>query len=514
MKGGGKATGKAIPEACGNSNPLADAIPRPALWFGFEMGCDLPHVGLMSTAKLTGLSILIVEDDPMLGRRLAAQLERLGAEVSRAETLLSARALTTAGGFDLALLDVNLPDGLGTDLLKEKFFRPDTAVIVMTAHGGVEGAVEAMRWGAVDYLVKPFETGELPLAVERARQARQAARVEEHRREENAPPEFYFGPSLASLEAQVSRILKMDRQTRGPLPGVLIQGETGTGKTALARLLHERGPRASGELVEVNCSALPEALAESELFGHEAGAFTDARKARMGLFEAAHGGTLFLDEIPSLSTAAQAKVLIAIEEGKIRRVGSNKSLPLDVRVIAATNRDLSGLVAQGLFREDLLHRLDLYRLSIPPLRDRGADITKLAEIFAARFCHKHRLAPKRISAAGRSRLLAWPWPGNVRELAHELERAVVFEESEELGFPLLALEAGPERAAAVQGEWLNPSFQFPEEGFVLDHAIDQLMRRALDQAGGNASAAARLLGVPRDFVRYRLKRMEPPQSGK
>ena len=204
-----------------------------------------------------------------------------------------------------------------------------------------------MRLGALDYLVKPFDPGELPLVMERARQAQQSARREAHRRQDDPVHEFYFGPSLAALSRQLERILETDLRTRGPLPPILIQGETGTGKTAIARWLHARSPRAKSELVEVNCSALPETLAESELFGHEQGAFTDARKARMGLFEAADGGTLFLDEVPSLSLGLQAKVLTAIEDRKIRRVGANQALLVDTRLIAATNRNLTVLWGRG-----------------------------------------------------------------------------------------------------------------------------------------------------------------------
>ena len=280
----------------------------------------------MSELDLSGLDILLVEDDPMLRKREAALLERLSADVSAVDTLAGARRLIATMPFDFAVLDVNLPDGLGTDLLKEKIFSPDTAIIVVTAHGGVAGAVEAMRLGAADYLVKPFETAELPLVLERARRSRQTARVEEHRRSDRAKEGFFFGNALKPLEAQLGKILVADQRMGGQLPPVLIQGETGTGKTALARWLHEHGPRTGGELVEVNCSALPETLAESELFGHERGAFTDARTTRMGLFEAAQGGTLFLDELPSLSLALQAKVLTAIEDHKIRRVGGNKPI--------------------------------------------------------------------------------------------------------------------------------------------------------------------------------------------
>ena len=255
-------------------------------------------------------------------------------------------------------------------------------------------------------------------------------------------------------------------------------------------------------MVEVNCSALPETLAESELFGHERGAFTDARTARMGLFEAAQGGTLFLDELPSLSLALQAKVLTAIEDRKIRRVGGNKSVGVDARIIAATQHQLKERVAQGLFREDLLHRLDLFRVTIPPLRDRGEDIVMLAEWLLRRLAHKHQLPTRRFSATGRARLLSYHWPGNVRELAHELERVLVFEEGQELHFSQL-----PGSLAALPGEqpdWLKPGFALPESGFSLEEAVNRFMQLALAQSDGNVSAAARLLGVPRDFVRYRL----------
>lgn len=461
----------------------------------------------MATVNFTGLDILILEDDLMLRKRVAAALEGLGADVHAVAAVQAARQLLGEMAFDLALLDVNLPDGLGTDLLREKRFPSDTVVVIMTAQGAVSGAVEAMRLGAADYLVKPFETDELPLVLERARRSRQTARVEEHRRSDAAQEGFFFGSALAGLKTQLDKILVADQRLQGALPPVLIQGETGTGKTAIARWLHQHGPRGGRELVEVNCSALPETLAESELFGHERGAFTDARTARMGLFEAANGGTLFLDELPTLSSAIQAKVLMALEDGKIRRVGANKPIPVDVRIIAATQRDLKELVAAGQMREDLYHRLDLYRVVIPPLRERGEDLVKLAEFFLHGLCRKYRQPLKRISATGQQRLLAYHWPGNVRELAHELERAMVFEESEELGFAQLpgSLAAAPGgEVPGGQPDWLAPGFRFPEQGFMLEEAINRFMHLALAQTDGNVSAAARLLGVPRDFVRYRL----------
>jgi len=459
----------------------------------------------MEPLTLAGLDILFVEDELLLRKQIAAALERLDADVSTAGTLAASRRMLEEQAFDLVLLDVNLPDGLGTDLLREKIFPAASSVIVMTAQGGVAGAVEAMRLGAADFLSKPFDVSELPLVVARAQRSRQSARLEEHRRNDGGPAgdAFFFGHAMAGLKAMAERILAADERLKTALPPVLIQGETGTGKTTIARWLHRRGPRAAQPLVEVNCSALPESLAESELFGHERGAFTDARTTRIGLFEAASGGTLFLDELPSLSPALQAKVLKAIEEHRIRRLGGTREIPVDARLIAATNRNLKELVVAGQFREDLFHRLDLYRIVIPPLRERGEDVVKLAELLMAQLCGRHRLAVKQISPPGRQRLLACAWPGNVRELAHELERAIVFEDSEVLSFENLQTPIDPSKPVEPTA-WLRPDFVFPAEGFELEAAIGVLVRQALKQSGGNVSAAARLLGVSRDYLRYRL----------
>lgn len=459
----------------------------------------------MNATDLKTLSILVVEDEPLLRRQLTANLERFGAEVTVADCIKVARQHLGGGQFDFVLLDVNLPDGLGTDLLRDKIFPPATAVIVMTANGGVANAVEAIRLGATDYLVKPFDAGELPLVIARAQRTRNSARLDEQRRSATteAASFFFFGNSLAEVESQLKKILAADARMETQLPPVLIQGETGTGKTTIARWLHERGLRAAQPFVEVNCSALPEALAESELFGHERGAFTDARTARIGLFEAANGGTLFLDELPSLSPALQAKLLKVIEERRFRRLGGTRELAVDTRLIAATNRDLKALVAEGKFREDLYHRLDLYRIQIPPLRERGEDVARLAESLLENLCRRHRVPAKHLTASGRKRLAAYQWPGNVRELAHELERAIVFESGAELNLEQLQTPVDPNKPA-TQMEWMNPDFVFPAEGFVLDEAVAALIGRALRQTDNNVSAAARLLGVSRDFLRYRL----------
>jgi DNA-binding NtrC family response regulator len=375
----------------------------------------------------------------------------------------------------------------------------------MTANGGVAGAVEAMRLGAADYLVKPFDAGELPLVIARAQRTRTSARLDEQQRNDTAKAAavFFFGRALAGVEAQLKRILDADARMQTQLPPVLVQGETGTGKTTIARWLHQRGVRAGQPFVEVNCSALPDTLAESELFGHERGAFTDARTARIGLFEAASGGTLLLDELPSLSPALQAKVLKVIEDNRLRRLGGTRELAVDTRVIAATNQDCKELVASGKFREDLFHRLDLYRIQIPPLRERGDDVVRLAESLLENLCRRHRVPIKRLGDGGRRRLTSYAWPGNVRELSHELERAIVFEGGAELNLEQLQTPIDPNKTVP-HTEWLNPSFCFPPEGFVLEDVVAVLIGRALRQTGNNVSAAARLLGVSRDFLRYRL----------
>lgn len=471
----------------------------------------------MENASLKEATLLIVEDEVLLRKRLASHLERYGADVHGVGDLAGARRLVGEMGFDFVLLDVQLPDGKGTDLLANNVFSSNTAVVVMTAEGGVAGAVGAMQSGALDYLVKPFDPEELPLVFARAHRVLQSRRLEEHRREtqEREGHGFFFGSALAGLEGQINKILAADRRVESHLPPILIVGETGTGKTTVARWVHQHGPRNDQPMVEINCSALPETLAESELFGHERGAFTDARNARIGLFEAAHGGTLFLDELPSLSSPLQAKVLTAIEDHRVRRLGGNKEIPVDVRVIAATNRDLKAAVAEGSFREDLYHRLDLYRLHLPPLRERGEDIIELAQRFTTHLCQRHRVPIRPLSSRGRERLQAHPWPGNVRELAHELERAIVFEETPELEFTHLQGESAEESRSSTSSdpnEWFNPRFRFPASGFSLEEAIDRMIRHALAQTNQNVSAAARLLGVSRDYVRYRLEGRKESKS--
>jgi len=453
--------------------------------------------------SLNGLSVLVVDDEGILRRRISSYLRKLGADTTEAESLTVARELLTEMDFDFVMLDIHLPDGIGLDLMRNREIPEEAGVVVMTAQGGVEGAVEAIQLGAIDYLVKPFDPELLPLVMKRARGTRQRERVTEYEREVDEDAGFFFGEALRPLYQLMEKIIAADQRLVNNLSPVLIAGETGSGKSTIARWLHHHGSRSDQPMIEVNCSALPDTLAESELFGCEKGAYTDARATRQGLFEAAHGGTLFLDEIPSLSPAVQSKVLTAIEDRTIRRIGGTKGIDVDVRVIAATNRDLRDAVESGDFREDLLHRLDLFRLNLPPLRERGDDILKLAEQLLSKLCIRHRIPQRQIAEEGKRRLLAYGWPGNVRELAHELERELVFEDSASLDFARIPV-SGNIKSAQDPSDWLNPNYDFSKEEFVLEDAINRLVQLTLKKTNGNVSASARMLGVTRDFIRYRL----------
>jgi DNA-binding NtrC family response regulator len=452
--------------------------------------------------------VLLLEDDAILRRRLLAHLRRLGAGVTEAASLAQARPALAALRFDYALVDLHLPDGQALELLREGAFSENTGVVVMTAFGGIKEAVEAMRLGAGDYLSKPFEPEELPIAFLRCREKRGMARREEFRFQEHcrgAGDELFFGESLAPVRGRLEQILASERRLERNLPPILIEGETGTGKSLLAGWLHRQGPRSARPFVKVNCAALPETLAESELFGHERGAFTDAKAARIGLFEAADGGTLLLDDIGTLSPAIQAKVLMAVEDHAVRRVGATKEVRTDVRLIAASNEPLSELTARGRFRSDLYHRLHLLHVALPPLRERGRDLLALAGHLLRRLAQRHRLKDVAISRDGEARILGYGWPGNARELAHVIEHELIFASGPQLDFAVLG--AVPE---APPAPWRNPAWRVPEEGFSIDAVISDLVNEVLRETRHNISASARRLGVTREYLRYRLGGRQRP----
>lgn len=462
------------------------------------------------SSVLSGREILIVEDEVLLRKRLAAYLESQGASCTGVGSLEEGKRALEDLPLDYVLADVNLPDGVGLDLIEVAIEQGEVPIVIMTADGGVKVAVDAMKRGASDYLAKPFDPEEVPLVLARAETGRRQVRLKRHR---NLPTSsgssdqgLFFGDSLAAFREQLQKVIEADRRLTDKLPPVLIEGETGTGKTSVARWLHVNGSRSDKELVVVNCAALPEQLAESELFGHEKGAFTDAKQARIGLFEAADGGTLFLDEIASLSASLQAKVLTAIEEGRIRKVGSSKMVEINVRLIAASNRSLKELSEKNEFREDLYHRLNLLSFVIPPLRERGNDTLLMADHLLAGLSRKYGYKRAQFSERCKRWICEYEWPGNVRELEHEIERALVLgdpESLEFLGMPSSTSEGSEANGENGGGDWLNPAWSLPETGFSLERAIDRLIDCAIDACSGNVSKAARRIGVARDYIRYR-----------
>ncbi len=404
---------------------------------------------------------------------------------------------------DLVLLDLRLPDTTGLDLLAElREEESDLPVVLMTAFGSVGDAVEAMRMGAADYLQKPLDLGELRLLVDRVLVRQRESRELAYLRERGGLADPFFGehPSFTMLFDQVRRLRSADLPAM-KRPGVLITGETGTGKGLLARTIHEM--LGGGPFIEVNCTAMPEQLMEAELFGHERGAFTDARSARSGLFQAAEGGTLFLDEIGHASPGLQAKLLKVIEDKRIRRVGSSRDRDVDVHVIAATNRDLGEAVENNEFREDLLHRLRVLTVEVPPLRERSEDIRPLAERFCREIGATYGRSAK-LSPEATSLLEGYAWPGNARELRNVLERALLLAPEDQIDTDTLAAILSPAEVLAVA----TGPMTLPELGVDLAELERDLIRQALERTAGNRTQAASLLGLSRDTLRYRMEKFQ------
>lgn len=475
--------------------------------------------------SLENRDVLIVEDNALERAQSRSFLEGEGAFVSAAENLRSARKFLTEQTYDLVLLDMNLPDGEGLSLLKEGCIPETTAVIVATGEEDLTLAVEAMRLGALDYLVKPYAREELPLLFARGRQVQKSNRLQRHEsgRARDRTSSFYFGKHLEGMRRKLEMVLRKEEHLRDRLPPILIEGETGTGKTLLARYIHDHSARASGPFIDLNCSNLNPQLAESELFGHERGAFTDARTASVGLFEAADGGTLFLDEIANLAEPVQAKLLKAIEEQSIRRVGGRNAIQVNIRLIGASIEPLDQLVRQGRFREDLFQRLNLIRIGLPPLRERVEDLPEIARMLLERVARRYHQKVPNLSAEALQQLKRHRWPGNVRELEHEIERALIFGEEDEFQFTLLPgawatpnapnsespeNPLAPSRPSAEpdrQTPWLHPEWEFPREGLSLDEVTRTFVQLALAKTGQNLSQSARLLKIPRHVLRYMLE---------
>ncbi|MFG0246382.1 MAG: sigma-54-dependent transcriptional regulator [Phycisphaerales bacterium JB052] len=471
-------------------------------------------------------TILLIEDDETLRFTIARALSKASHQVTDVDSLPEAREAFASGSFDIVLTDVNLGTESGIDFVQElrgQGYRG--GIVVMTAYATVDDAVRAMKLGADDYLAKPVRLEELKIITERLlEQQRDSRHLRLYQRMRQAAQgnERPIGQSAAWLKTLelaerlakipvVNRTEDLGSASGGAVTTVLITGETGSGKGVLAKHLHSSSEDPKQPFVHVNCTALPATLIEGELFGHEKGAFTDAKEAREGLFEMADGGTIFLDEIGDLPMELQAKLLTVLEEGKIRRVGSAKERTIRVRVLAATNRDLEQCVADGLFREDLLYRINAFTIRLPGLRERGDDAVLIAQELTDRLRREYGMSPIKLTETARRMIAAHQWPGNVRELFNVIQRAAMLCEGNEIKPGDLAIRARPASVGPVDhhdqvvvpGELL---FDFDHGPHTAEEVERLLMLQALEHTRGNVSKAARLIGMQRSSFRYRIER--------
>ncbi|HBY61809.1 MAG TPA: two-component system response regulator [Solibacterales bacterium] len=444
--------------------------------------------------------ILIVEDEEKLRRVLQLQLQSGGYDVELAGS--AEEALRLSDRAELVLTDLRLPGMDGLELLA--LLRRQNAlvpVIVMTAFGTIENAVEAMKSGASDFLLKPFSLDHLTTVVEKALEVR--ALRDENRKLREELGRRYDWTNVIGRSGAMQEIFATISRVAPTRATVLLCGESGVGKDLIARAIHYHSPRRERPLVKINCTAIPENLMESELFGYEKGAFTGAAAAKPGKFEQADSGTVFLDEIGDVPPAIQVKLLRVLQEREFERLGSNKTRQIDVRVIAATNADLRAALEEGRFREDLYYRLNVMPINIPPLRERKEDVAFLAEHFVRKLAPETGSAVQGISEAAVAKLLTYHWPGNVRELENVIERSLVLCTRKILEPADILLDSAPKaRPAAANGD---P--QFLPDGMTLDDYEQSMIREALRRANGNKSQAARLLGLTRNALRYRLTQM-------
>jgi two-component system response regulator AtoC len=450
-------------------------------------------------------TLLIVDDEDLVRWSLRERFVRDGYTVLESGTAAGAIEKMTPA-VDLVLLDYRLPDGDGLSVLRQiKELSPDTLVILMTAFSTVENAVAAMKHGAYHYLNKPFNLDDVSAFVDKALETSRLRREVRLLRGSQSR-EYGFDAIIGASPAMVAAKSLLERIAASPATTVLLTGETGTGKDLAAKAIHYNSERASKPFVNITCSALPEQLLESELFGHERGAFTDARQQKRGLLETADGGTVFLDEIGEMTPGLQAKLLRFLEERTFKRVGGLNDIRVDVRVVAATNRDLEEEVKAGKFREDLFYRLQVMPVRLPPLRERVGDIRLLVAHYVDRYNREFRKRVRGLQPAAQALLDQYRWPGNVRELRNAIERAMLLADNGLLGV---------EDFATLSRTTTTSIFRLPPEGVDLETVERQLVIQALQRAGGNQTHAGHLLGINRDQVRYRIEKfgLTKPQPG-
>jgi two-component system NtrC family response regulator len=441
--------------------------------------------------------VLLIDDDINLCKVIAHQLKKNGFEVATADSGEAGLLRFRKEDFDIVLTDIQMPDISGIQVLKEVRRRNrQVVIIIITAHGSIDNALEACRLGADDYLTKPFGKEQLLFAIEKAVRLRKLQHENTQLRQELTGK--YRFDNLVARSSKMEDVLHMAGQVAASDATVLIMGESGTGKELIARAIHYNSPRKNKPLVTVNCPSIPDNLLESELFGHVKGAYTGAIKDRKGKFELADGGTIFLDEIGDLREDVQAKLLRVLQEHEIERLGDSKTIKVDVRVIAATNKNLERLVQGGEFREDLYYRLSVVPITIPPLRERKEEIPYLVDFFITRYSKDRKFVvdPEVISV-----LQQYDWPGNIRELENAIERAVVLSTDNRI-----TPESLPAHFQTPKKKETGSPLKFPQEDLSLEEVEKQVILEALERAGGNRSRAARLLKIPRHVLLYRLKK--------
>jgi DNA-binding NtrC family response regulator len=447
--------------------------------------------------------IAVVDDEELFRSWLSEHLGAAGYVVKEAATGGEALRLVAEESPTLMLLDLRLPDADGLELVTRLHeIDRDLVVVIVTAYGQVQTAVKAVKAGAYHFLEKPVDLDDLLITVEKGletrRLRREIAALRTEHRWQFASVEFVGrSPAVHQLAENVEKVARTESAT------VLLQGESGTGKDLVARAIHARSGRKDQPFLEINCTTLPEQLVEAELFGHERGAFTDARERKKGLAELADGGTLLLDEIGDMPLAAQAKLLRFLEDSKFKRLGGTIDIPVNVRVIAATNQDLNTAVAEGKFRSDLYYRLKVVDLYIPPLRERPEDCAPLALYFVERLARELKREPATLTPDTISVLEAYHWPGNVRELRNVLERALILEDTLKIRPQHLPVEI---RGIAAPAGGAERIVQLPADGFRMEDVERSVIEQALTRTGGNVARSARLLGLSRDTLRYRMKK--------
>jgi DNA-binding NtrC family response regulator len=450
--------------------------------------------------------VLIVDDEPDMGRLMDAALRAIGVETRVSTVPADALALVAVEDFDVVLTDLQMPEMSGLELCERIVAqRPDVPVVVVTAHGTLESAIGAIRAGAYDFVQKPIKIETLQLTVERALRHHALSAEVERLREAAMPAPFegIIGQSAAmrAVFDLVARVAPTDAS-------VLLTGESGTGKELVARALHQRSRRHAGPFVAVNLAAVPESLVESELFGHARGAFTDAKSARTGLFLQASGGTLFLDEIGEMPLSVQPKLLRALQERTIRPVGGDHEIPINVRIVAATNQDLEASVEEGRFREDLFYRINVVRIELPPLRARGNDMLLLAQQAVARFARTMHKEVRGISAPAAEKIIGYEWPGNVRELQNAIESAVALTR-----FAEITVEDLPPKIRDYKSSHVLVAADDPAELPTLDEVERRYILRVMQTVHGNKALASRVLGLDRKTLYRKLERYGDGHAG-